>query len=72
MIKFGDIPVKQLLGITMSMNPAPSLANLYIEIHKQAKFLKFLSNTIFYMRRFINEGLEILTHHQDPATDAAD
>jgi len=39
-MRFGDILVKQLIGIAMGMSPAPTIANLYVAIHKQLKILK--------------------------------
>ena len=70
-MRFGDIIVKQLVGIAMGMSCAPALANLYVAIHEQAHLLKFLSSSILYLKRFIDDGLAIWLHHPDPVTDAA-
>ena len=70
-MRFGDIIVRQLIGIAMGMSPAPSLANLYVAIHENQALLKFLDTSILYLRRFIDDGLAIWLHHPDPHTDNA-
>ncbi|KAL7527911.1 hypothetical protein ACHAXR_002185 [Thalassiosira sp. AJA248-18] len=70
-MRFGDIIVRQLIGIAMGMSPAPSLANLYVAIHEERELLKFLTSSILYLRRFIDDGLAIWLHDPDPQVDAA-
>ena len=54
-MKFGDIYVRQLIGIAMGMSPAPTIASLYVAIHEKAKIIgKF--DSLSYYRRFIDNG----------------
>ena len=69
-MKFGDIIVRQLVGIAMGMSPAPSLANLYVALHEERAVLPFLGNCVFYLKRFIDDGLCIWLHDPDPEVDA--
>ena len=68
-MRFGDIIAKQIRGIAMGMAPAPSIANLYVAIHEQANLLTFLTSNVLLLRRFIDDGLAIWIHDQNPATD---
>ena len=68
-MKFGDIFVRQLVGIAMGMSPAPTIVNLYVAIHEKAKIIgKF--DSLNYYRRFIDDGFAIWKHHPDPDIDA--
>ena len=68
-MRFGDIIVKQISGIAMGMSPAPTIANLYVAIYEELHVLKFLPSPVLYLRRFIDDGLGIWLHDQDPAID---
>lgn len=70
-MRFGDIIVKQLIGVAMGMSPAPPIANLYVAIHEKGSILPFLDTCILYLRRFIDDGLAVWLHDPDPAVDAA-
>lgn len=70
-MRFGDIIVKQLIGVAMGMSPAPPIANLYVAIHEKESILSFLDSCILYLKRFIDDGLAIWLHDPDPAVDAA-
>ena len=54
-MRFGDLIVRQLVGIAMGMSPAPSIANLYVAIHKQKELLQFLGSSVLLLRRFIDD-----------------
>ena len=69
-MKFGDIIVRQLVGIAMGMPSAPSLANLYVALHEERTIRFFFGNCIFYLRRFIYNGQCIWLHNPDPKMDA--
>ena len=68
-MRFGDILVKQLMGIAMGMSPAPTIANLFVAIHEQLCILQFLQSFIMWLRRFIDDGFGIWLHDLDPAVD---
>ena len=53
----------------MGMSPAPTIANLYVAIHEAAKILQYLSTTLHYLRRFIDDGFGIRIHDPDPTVD---
>ena len=55
-MRFGDLLVKQLMGITMGMSPAPTIANLYVAIHEAMCILQFLLAVLMWLRRYINDG----------------
>ena len=48
-IRFGDIIVKQLVGVAMGMSPAPPIANLYVAIHEKQTILSFLDSCVLYL-----------------------
>ncbi len=68
-MRFGDIIVRQLVGIVMGMSPAPTLANLYVALHEEKEILPFLKTNLLYLHRFIDDGLAIWIHDADPSTD---
>ena len=70
-MRFGDIIVRQLVGVAMGMSPAPSIANLYVAIHEKRSILSFLDSCVLYLQRFIDDGLAIWLHDPDPSIDAA-
>ena len=57
-IRFGDIIVKQISEIAMSMSPAPTVANLYVAIYEEMHVLKCIQSTVLYLRRFIDAASE--------------
>ncbi|KAL7536823.1 hypothetical protein ACHAXR_007422 [Thalassiosira sp. AJA248-18] len=68
-MRFGDLLVKQLIGIAMGMSPAPTIANLFVAIHENQDLLPFLETCIKYLKRFINDGIGIWLHDANPITD---
>ena len=70
-MRFGDLLVKQLKGIAMGISPAPTIANLFVAIHEASDILQFLGTSIFWLRRFIDDGFGIWLHDKDPVIDAA-
>ena len=69
-MRFGDIIAKQLTGIAMGMSPAPTIANLYVAIHEADELLRFLNSFLMKLWRFIDDGLAIWLHDEDPEVDA--
>ena len=69
-MRFGDIIVKMIKGISIGMSPAPIIANLYFTIHQSASILGRFESLDYY-RRFIDNGLAIWIQNPDPATDAS-
>jgi hypothetical protein len=63
-IRFGDIIVKQISEIAMSMSPAPTVANLYVAIYEEMHVLKFIQSTVLYLR-----GFRVWLHDPDPTVD---
>ena len=68
--RFGDLLVKQLIGIAMGMAPAPTIANLYVAIHEMQCILKYLTSFIFFLHRFIDDGFGMWLHDANPQVDA--
>ena len=68
-MRFGDIIVKQLVGIAMGMSPAPTIANLYVAIYEARRIVPFIDDCVFFLRRFVDDGLGIWLHDPDPLTD---
>ena len=58
-MRFGDIIMEQLRGITMGLSPAHSIANRYVIIHKLNEILKFVGLFIFFICRFMDDGLDV-------------
>ena len=69
-MRFGNAIVRQLIGVAMGMSPAPSIANLYVAIHEAQAIINSFDSNIFYLRRFIDDGLAIWLHDPDPSVDA--
>jgi hypothetical protein len=61
-----DLIVNQLSGIAMGMLPAPTIANLYVAIYEHSHVLPYIPRVVLYFCRFINNGLGIRLHDQDP------
>ena len=70
-MKFGDLLVKQLTGIAMGMSPAPTIANLFVAIHKATHILQFLLSFLMWLRCYIDDGFGIWLHDTDTAVDTA-
>jgi len=69
-MRFGDIIVKQIKGISMGMSPSPSIANLFVAIHEERKVLPFLKTPwLKYLKRFIDDGFAIWIHDADTTVD---
>ncbi|KAL7534531.1 hypothetical protein ACHAXR_005939 [Thalassiosira sp. AJA248-18] len=68
-MRFGDLLVKQLIGIAMGMSPAPTIANLFVAIHENQDLLKYLGTFLKYLKRFIDDGIGIWLHDANPITD---
>ncbi len=56
----------QIHGVAMGMSPAPTIANLYFAIYEATHIFPLLSSFLFFLKRFINDGLGIWLHDQDP------
>ncbi|KAL7541632.1 hypothetical protein ACHAWF_006986 [Thalassiosira exigua] len=66
-MRFGDVIVRQLVGISMAMSPAPTIANLFVAIHEALEILKWLDSPfLLLLHRFIDDGFGIWIHHRDP------
>ena len=70
-MRFGDLLVKQLMGIAMGMSPAPTIANLFVAIHEAAAILRFVGVFLLWLKRFIDDGFGIWLHDPDPTVDDA-
>ncbi len=68
-MRFGYIIVKQISGIAMGMSPAPTIANLYVAIYKEAHVLQCILRVVLYLRCFINDGPGVWLHDPDPVAD---
>ena len=68
-MQFGDLLVKQLVGVAMGMLPAPSLAILFVALHEVSHILQYLETFLFYLKRFIDDEFGIWLHDADPMTD---
>ncbi len=70
-MKFGNLVFHQIRGVAMGMSPAPTIANLYVTIYKATHILPLLNSFLFYLKRFIHNGLGIWLHDPDPDVHAA-
>jgi hypothetical protein len=70
-MRFGNLVFHQIRGVAMGMSPAPTIANVYVAIYEAMHILPLLNSFLFYLKRFINDGLRIWIHDPDPNVDAA-
>ena len=70
-MRFGDLIFHQIRGVAMGMSPAPTIANLYVAIYEATHILPLLTSFLFFLKRFIDDGLGIWLHDPDPDVDAA-
>jgi hypothetical protein len=56
-MRFGNLIFHQIRGVAMGMSPAPTIANLYVAIYEATHTLLLLDSFLFYLKRFINDGL---------------
>jgi hypothetical protein len=70
-MRFGDLVFHQIPGIATGMSPAPTIVNLYVAIYKAMHILPLLNSFLFYLKRFIDNGLGFWLHDPDPDVDAA-
>jgi len=70
-MRFGDLIFHQIRRVAMGMSPAPTIANLYIAIYEATHILPLLTSFLFFLKRFIDDGLGIWLHDPDPDVDAA-
>jgi hypothetical protein len=68
-MRFGDIIVKQISGISMGMSPAPTIANLFMAIYEAEHVLRYIPSVVLYLRGFIHDGLGVWLHDPDPTVD---
>ena len=66
---FGDVIAYKISGIAMGMAPSPTIANLFVAIHEASDILHYLGTLLYFLRRFIDDGLGIWLHDPDPDTD---
>ncbi len=70
-MKFGNLIFDQICRVAMGMSPAPTIGNLYIAIYKSTYILPLINSFLFYLKRFINDGLGIWLHNPDPDVNTA-
>jgi hypothetical protein len=70
-MRFGDLIFHQICGVAMGMSPAPTIANLYVAIYEATHILPLLNSFLFFLKRFIDDGLEIWLHDPDPDINTA-
>jgi hypothetical protein len=69
-MRFGDLIFHQIRGVAMGMSPAPTISNLYVAIYEQIHILPLLQKYLRFYKRFIDDGVAIWLHDNDPTTDA--
>jgi hypothetical protein len=69
-MRFDDLIFHQIRGVAMGMSPAPTIANLYVAIYEATHILPLLNSFLFFLKRFIDDGLGIWLHDPDPNIDA--
>jgi hypothetical protein len=68
-MRFGDVILKQVSGITMGMSPAPTIANLFMAIYEKLHVLQYVPHVFLYLLCFITDGICIWLHKPDPTID---
>jgi hypothetical protein len=69
-MRFGDIIIKQIKGISMGMSSSPTIANLFVAIHEERKVLPFLKTPwLKYLKTFIDDRFAIWIHDADTTVD---
>ena len=66
---FGDTFIQQLAGIAMEMSPAPPIANLYVALHESTFISDRLKSSLFFYKRFIDDGIGTWIHNEIEAVD---
>jgi len=64
----GDLFFLQLSGVAMGISPAPPIASIFYAIFEN-KMLPNWDHCIRFLRRFIDDGFAIWTHHMDATID---
>ena len=70
-MRFGDLIFRQTRGVAMGMAPAPTIANLFVAIYENDHIIPLIGKYLMYYKRFIDDGLAIWLHDNDPAVDAS-
>ncbi len=70
-MKFGNLVFHQIHRVAMGMSPNPTIANLYLAIYEATHILPLLNSFLFYLKRFIDDGLGIWLQDPDPDVNAA-
>jgi hypothetical protein len=68
-MQFNNTIVKQHKGIAMGMSPAPTIANLYVSLFEAEHISPGNPRHLFFLRRFIDDGVGIWLIDPDPTTD---
>jgi hypothetical protein len=68
-IKFGDIFVHQLHGITIGMSPATTVANMFVSLNEQKEMLPKCISSLHLYRGVIDDAFAIRKHDRCHATD---
>lgn len=58
-MRFGDIIVHQTSGIAMDMALSPTIENLFVAIHEASDILHYPDTCLYFLPRFIDDGLGI-------------
>ncbi len=68
-MRFGNLIFHQIHGVAMGMSPAPTIVNLYVAIYEAMHILPLLGSFLFFLKRFIDDGLGIWLHNPDPESN---
>jgi hypothetical protein len=68
-MQFDNTIVEQHKGIAMGMSPAPTIANLYVSLFEAEHISPGNPRHLFFLRRFIDDGVGIWLTDPDPSTD---